>query len=811
MKIVSLNLENFRRYEKETIDFPEGLIGIVGRNGVGKTTLVEAIGWCLYGNPAARTGKDNIKRSEATDRSECKVVVELILGADTIRVERSLRGRNSSGNSSLFLNGESKASVNGMNEVSNYITSRTGMDHVAFFTSIFAKQKELAALSNWSKAERKKIILRLLRIDKIEDVISLIRFDMKESKNILEFVQKNLRNMNDLQNELGELENQKSSVAAEITQIKASIAKLKKLLETAQQNFSNLEQKYKEHQHINKEIAELSGLINGAKKERSGVESDLTSVIESQQKLIEIKPQLVKFDEIKKEKQKLDSLQIKYTEKISLQKQYEEYGKQIANKTKENEQLAAQLKLYDGIDIELGQITQKLILLQENYGEKRDEESKTQSIIDEKTHQRDSLQQEFDEIKSLGEQSVCPKCKRQLGTHIKELSKHYTLEIQQLQNSIDSHVKKKSEMSSEIKTISDNIESEQSNEASIKKKIEQRTTLKIRLDETGKTLADLKLQQSKIAIQLENYSDIQYDKNQHLQVNAEFQRLDDVNKIAIALDEKAKNIPNLQKRIESINDSISTMNEKVSNHDKQLEIIGFSEEQYEKAKKSKSEIESNFYQQREILVRHEQYLNQTEDKIFQQKQAIKEEKEKEQIKKDAENKINSLQLLGNLMIEFKMDLISRIKPQLSSRTSELFRQMTNGRYSSIELDDDYTIMINDRGKSYPIERFSGGETDLVNLCLRIAISQELSQRAGGSRTQFIVLDEIFGSQDEERQANILRSLQNLTNQFRQILLITHIEDIRESLPYVFYIKENDNNTVTVEEEGNIYTPDKETI
>src|SRR5437870_12801221 len=125
MKIVSLNLENFRRYEKETMDFPEGLIGIVGRNGAGKTTLVEAIGWCLYGNPAARTGKDNIKRSEATDKSECKVVVELILGADTIRVERSLRGKNSSANASLFLNGESKASVNGMNEVSDYITSRT--------------------------------------------------------------------------------------------------------------------------------------------------------------------------------------------------------------------------------------------------------------------------------------------------------------------------------------------------------------------------------------------------------------------------------------------------------------------------------------------------------------------------------------------------------------------------------------------------------------------------------------------------------------------------------------------------------------
>ncbi len=109
------------------------------------------------------------------------------------------------------------------------------------------------------------------------------------------------------------------------------------------------------------------------------------------------------------------------------------------------------------------------------------------------------------------------------------------------------------------------------------------------------------------------------------------------------------------------------------------------------------------------------------------------------------------------------------------------------------------------GKAYSIDRYSGGEVDLVNLCLRISISQELSQRAGGSRIQFIVLDEIFGSQDEERQENILRALQNLTNQFRQILLITHIESIKESLPYVLNIQDSGNNTVRVEEEGDIFS------
>jgi len=102
MKIVSIQLENFRRYDNVTIDFPEGLIGIVGPNGSGKSTIIEALGWCLYGNDAARTKKDEIKRTGTSDKNDCKVTAELILDSDAVRIERSLHGKNLSGNAVLF-------------------------------------------------------------------------------------------------------------------------------------------------------------------------------------------------------------------------------------------------------------------------------------------------------------------------------------------------------------------------------------------------------------------------------------------------------------------------------------------------------------------------------------------------------------------------------------------------------------------------------------------------------------------------------------------------------------------------------------
>lgn len=48
MLIKSLELKNIKSYSKETIDFFEGINGICGENGHGKTTILEAIGYALF-------------------------------------------------------------------------------------------------------------------------------------------------------------------------------------------------------------------------------------------------------------------------------------------------------------------------------------------------------------------------------------------------------------------------------------------------------------------------------------------------------------------------------------------------------------------------------------------------------------------------------------------------------------------------------------------------------------------------------------------------------------------------------------------
>jgi DNA repair protein SbcC/Rad50 len=148
----------------------------------------------------------------------------------------------------------------------------------------------------------------------------------------------------------------------------------------------------------------------------------------------------------------------------------------------------------------------------------------------------------------------------------------------------------------------------------------------------------------------------------------------------------------------------------------------------------------------------------------------------------------TLAVLGEVMREFRSNVISRIVPTLSEISSGLFEELTEAKYNGMELDENYDIFVYDKGQKYPLDRFSGGEADLANLCLRLAISRVIAERSGAS-INFLVLDEIFGSQDMIRKRNIMQTFTGLSKQFGQIILITHIEEVKDLMGNVIGVKE----------------------
>jgi exonuclease SbcC len=135
--------------------------------------------------------------------------------------------------------------------------------------------------------------------------------------------------------------------------------------------------------------------------------------------------------------------------------------------------------------------------------------------------------------------------------------------------------------------------------------------------------------------------------------------------------------------------------------------------------------------------------------------------------------------------EIRTDLNQEMRPELSDRASSYIRDLTDGRYSEIELDDQYNVIVLEDAIPKPV--ISGGEEDLANLVLRLAISEMIAERAGQAFS-LLILDEVFGSLDETRRNNVVDLLRRLQDRFEQVILITHIESVREGLDRVVSVR-----------------------
>jgi len=304
------------------------------------------------------------------------------------------------------------------------------------------------------------------------------------------------------------------------------------------------------------------------------------------------------------------------------------------------------------------------------------------------------------------------------------------------------------------------------------------------------------------------------------EIKSEQQEYDKISRECQALKKRSDYLQEQQREKEKIDTTIRNVTKEfnrekndLENKEKQLIKKGdivFNLKEYETVKRQVKEFYNKYQSLLEVLDKKKDQIsgaklnfekNQGEKKLVIRdiknlNEKIKELRESKKRIKDEKTKIQHLKMLSEIMSTFRSHLISRIRPVLSSYASDFFARLTDGKYQEIELNEQYDLMVYDGGIPYNIERFSGGEEDLANLCLRLAISEIITEKAGGL-FNFIILDEIFGSQDRIRQKNIMKALNGLSSKFRQILLVTHIEDVKNHLENIIYVNEAENGISTI--------------
>lgn len=142
--------------------------------------------------------------------------------------------------------------------------------------------------------------------------------------------------------------------------------------------------------------------------------------------------------------------------------------------------------------------------------------------------------------------------------------------------------------------------------------------------------------------------------------------------------------------------------------------------------------------------------------------------------------------------DYKGKLTSRELPAISDEASRLYSQITKGRYNDLRITDDFEFSINREGFDVPLETLSGGEKDLAGLCLRVAVSKRIASLAGRKNMGFLALDEVFGSQDEHRREELLKTLHPISKDFKQIFVISHNGDVHSAFETNLIIKKEGN-------------------
>ena len=170
MKLLNIRLENFRQHQLTQVDFTEGLVGVIGANGAGKSTIVEALTFAMYGSKALRGKVSDAKTYGLPAKAVTSIHLSFDHGGQVYRIERTLT------NARLFLGGESSPIVVGNQAVATRSEEILGLNLDEFLASYYTEQKSLEFLSGKrSPAEREKFIAKMLGYDKLEKVQQAVR------------------------------------------------------------------------------------------------------------------------------------------------------------------------------------------------------------------------------------------------------------------------------------------------------------------------------------------------------------------------------------------------------------------------------------------------------------------------------------------------------------------------------------------------------------------------------------------------------------------------------------------------------------
>ena len=763
MRLISLNLENFRQHKSTEIHFPTGLIGILGENGSGKTTILEAIAWVLYGK-GTRGSNDSLIWRMAAGKSTAVVELTFSFNGQTLKVKRS----QSATKSNAELTQDSKVVATSTKAVNEKILELLAMTHQEFFNSYFTGQKDLNFLGAIGATEREKFVAKMLGYEKIIEVQGTstkegtIRFDLQNQKNQVLRLEGALgdpaqikANIINYQNQLAQAEqiltaatNALNLAIAQKANLEPQLIQLEQKRDQSNQLTFQLQNHQTQQQRILKEISqktdqrsqalEVTQIYQALEIEVSGyvaMEAKLQALSMLKQEFTKKSDLEVRLAQLESEFQVLD-------QDLNLLQDLDIYPTQqaIANFQTELESLNTQIQA----QTQTWQITQA-----ELKAKIKTEQQNLKKLVNQ--HQV---------ILEAGAEGACPTCERPLHSEFDHVVDGFTTQLEHLRSHVteyEQELKALTAPPAELKIsqqahqeISELLKQEQKQELKLASDLARRQLIQQQFNTKTTEINQLKAQVSDLS------SDFDPETYNHL--STQIQNLKPKYEQYLRFAGTSQRLEEIDLELINLNQESTNLTQLIQNLDQEIKALNFQEAEYTNLKTAiattTNQLEilrtnQNQAQQQQALIAQSLAIAQTQEAEFRLKQTDYLEAKKAQ---------TLIQEIDNAFTDMRQHFTEEIRPQLADAASIFLNQLTDGRYNTLEIDSKYNVIVLADGDRKPV--ISGGEEDIVNLCLRLAISQMITERSG-QPFSLLILDEVFGSLDDGRRNNVLTLLNRL--------------------------------------------------
>ncbi len=279
MKIRALSLENFRSHVRTELRLGDGIIAIIGENGAGKTSILEAVAYALF--PDLFRGKTDSLIRDGADYM--RVSLEFEVNGKVYRVTRE-RPRNGQPTAIIEAPDSRRILQRGQRNVNKQILEILGMSPEVLINAVYVRQGEIADLIMESPTERRKLIAKLMKVDQLErlwddlgSAISHFRSELAGLQGELTVLQRIERELIDLRKRRDllrvkkeELSDKLEDVVKKMSELEAELKEIQRKQEIYMKIRSEVDKKEGEASHLRDKIERLS-------KELTGIETKIKS------------------------------------------------------------------------------------------------------------------------------------------------------------------------------------------------------------------------------------------------------------------------------------------------------------------------------------------------------------------------------------------------------------------------------------------------------------------------------------------------------------------------------------------------------